>query len=51
MGFTMKKQWLIKTGIRWKGGAYLMGLDFTNDVTLLANARAELQSTTTTLER
>ena len=33
--------------IRLKGGACLMELDFTNDITLLPNTKADLQSMTT----
>ena len=37
--------------IRWKRGAHLTDLNFTDDITLLANTRADLQSFTTNLER
>ena len=52
MDFTMKKVMLDQNcGIRWKGGAHLMDLDFANDITLPVNTMADLQSMTTNLEK
>ena len=49
--FSMKKVMENQNcGIRWKGGAHLMDLNFADDITLLANTSADLQSMTTKLE-
>ena len=38
-------------GISWKGGAYLMDLDFSDDIAMLADTKVDLKSMTTNLER
>ena len=52
MDFLMKEaMYDQKCGIRWKRGICLMDLDFADNIALLANTRANLQSMTTNLER
>ena len=52
MDFTIKKARDDQNcGIRWKGGACLTDFNFADDITLLANTRADLQSTARNLKR